>query len=53
MECLLRYLGDPGFQEEVGYDLGINQSSVSRAIHEVLERMEMLIDYGIVVIQKR
>lgn len=36
MEVTLRALGDPGFQEGVSYDMGIHQSTVSRAVHETI-----------------
>ena len=32
MEITLRYLADPGFQTGVGFEVGVHQSTVSRAI---------------------
>jgi len=32
MEITLRYLADPGFQTGVGFEVGVYQSTVSRAI---------------------
>ncbi|KAI4465063.1 hypothetical protein MML48_3g00003819 [Holotrichia oblita] len=39
MELYLRTLGDPGFQEGVGADLGIYQSTVSKTINEVASKI--------------
>ncbi|XP_055601326.1 putative nuclease HARBI1 [Uranotaenia lowii] len=39
MKCLLRYLGDPGFQVGVGEDLGIHQSTVCKTIWSVAKKV--------------
>ncbi|GLV38166.1 uncharacterized protein CBL_12812 [Carabus blaptoides fortunei] len=39
MELFLRTLGDPGFQEGVGADLGIHQSTVSKIVKEVVKKV--------------
>ena len=35
MKIFLRYMADPGFQVGVGEDLGVDQTTVSKTIHEV------------------
>lgn len=39
MELFLRYVGDPGFQSGVGEDVGVHQSSVSKTIKKVCEKI--------------
>ena len=39
MEAFLRYSADPGFQKGVGEDLGVNQSTVCRNFHGVMDDM--------------
>lgn len=39
MEIFLRYLSDPGFQTGVGYDIGVDQSTVSKTFSEVLDKI--------------
>ena len=39
MECFLRYVGDPGFQINVGEKLRVNQGTISRAVHEVTTKI--------------
>ncbi|KAK9737197.1 hypothetical protein QE152_g10902 [Popillia japonica] len=39
MKCFLRYVGDPGFQSRIGEDLGIHQSTVSKIIIEVSNKI--------------
>lgn len=36
---LLRYLADPGFQSGVGEVLGIDQSTVSKTVKDVMEQV--------------
>ena len=38
-ECFLRHVGDPGFQINVGEAISVNQSTVSRTIHEVANKI--------------
>lgn len=47
MRTFLRYIGDPGFQIGVADDAGVNQSTVSRTISEVLLAIESKADYWI------
>ena len=39
LECFLRYVGDPGYQMNVGEQLSINQGTVSRTVHEVADKI--------------
>ena len=39
LEAFLRYMADPGYQIGVGEDLGLNQSSVCRSVHDISERL--------------
>ena len=39
LEAFLRYSADPGYQTGVGEDLGVNQSSVCRAVHDIIDRL--------------
>ncbi|XP_050299639.1 putative nuclease HARBI1 [Anthonomus grandis grandis] len=39
MKIFLRYVGDPGFQSGVGEDVGVHQSSVSKVVTEVTEKL--------------
>jgi hypothetical protein len=39
MEVFLRHVGDPGFQEGVGLDIGVHQSTVSKTFVKVLNRI--------------
>ena len=35
MQIFLRYMADPGFQNGVGEDLGVDQTTVSKIVHKV------------------
>ena len=39
METLLRYLGDPGFQEGIGTDIGYSQGAVCYILREVSDKV--------------
>ena len=39
MKVTLRALGDPRFQEGISYDMGIHQSTVSRAVYETINKI--------------
>ena len=39
LECFLRYVGDPGFQINVGEKMSVNQGTISRVIQEVAEKI--------------
>ena len=34
MQTFLRYMADPGFQNGVGEDVGVDQSTVSKTVHK-------------------
>ncbi|CAH1982309.1 unnamed protein product [Acanthoscelides obtectus] len=36
VKICLRYLGDPGYQQGIGQELGVSQSTVSRAVDRVV-----------------
>lgn len=42
MKVFLRYMADPGFQTGVGEDVGVDQTTVSRTVHEVLINLFMI-----------
>lgn len=39
MEVTLRFLGDPGFQEGIGYDMGLSQPTISRTVAECIPKI--------------
>ena len=39
LECFLRYVGDPGFQINVGEKMSVNQGTISRVMQEVAEKI--------------
>ncbi|CAH1990869.1 unnamed protein product [Acanthoscelides obtectus] len=36
MKICLRYLGDPGYQQGIGQELGVSQATVSRTVDRVV-----------------
>ncbi|CAH1954093.1 unnamed protein product [Acanthoscelides obtectus] len=36
MKICLRYLGDPGYQQAIGQELGVSQATVSRTVDRVV-----------------
>ncbi|CAH2012001.1 unnamed protein product [Acanthoscelides obtectus] len=36
MKICLRYLGDPGYQQGIGQELGVSQATVSRTVNKVV-----------------
>ena len=39
MECFLRTCANPGFQVGIGEELGIHRSTVSKTVHEIMNRV--------------
>ncbi|CAH1970158.1 unnamed protein product [Acanthoscelides obtectus] len=39
MKICLRYLGDPGYQQGIGQELGVSQATVSRTVDRVVNSM--------------
>ena len=39
LECFLRYVGDPGYQINVGEQISVHQGTVSRNVHEVAQKI--------------
>ena len=39
LECFLRYVGDPGFQINVGKKISVNPSTIRRVILEIAEKI--------------
>ncbi|CAH1995936.1 unnamed protein product [Acanthoscelides obtectus] len=40
MNICLRYLGDPGYQQGTGQELGVNQATVSRTVDRVVNSID-------------
>ncbi|CAH2005494.1 unnamed protein product [Acanthoscelides obtectus] len=36
MKICLRYLGDPGYQQGIGQELGVSQATVSRTVDRIV-----------------
>lgn len=47
MKICLRYLADPGFQKGIGEELGVEQSTVSRTVSNVVQKIISQADYWI------
>ncbi|CAH1974139.1 unnamed protein product [Acanthoscelides obtectus] len=39
MKICLRYLGDPGYQQGIGQELGVSQATVSRTVDRVVNNI--------------